>query len=118
MKFDLADVERVYQAYPRKVAKAGAVKAITKALETIAKREGVKDPVTWLLGRVEAYARTRVGQDPKYTPHPATWFNRGSYDDAEEQTERDFGDGLPPMVPTSIDDAEYLLGLDKNGGKS
>lgn len=59
--------ERIYNAYPRKVAKPAALKAIRKALESI---DGES-----LLALVEAYSEARRGQDQQYTPHPATWFN-------------------------------------------
>lgn len=64
-KDDIA--ERIYAAYPRKVAKPAALKAIRKALESI---DGES-----LLALVEAYSEARRGQDQQYTPHPATWFN-------------------------------------------
>lgn len=59
--------ERIYAAYPRKVAKPAALKAIRKALESI---DGDS-----LLALTEAYSEARRGQDMQYTPHPATWFN-------------------------------------------
>ena len=60
-------VESIYAAYPRKVAKGNAVKAIKKALTLTTPEE--------LLSAVKAYALTRVGEDPQFTPHPASWFN-------------------------------------------
>lgn len=70
--------EEIFQAYPRKVGKEKAIRSITKWL-----KEG-KDP-KWLLGRVRAYANAREGQEPRFTPYPATWFNRGSFDDDESE---------------------------------
>ena len=80
-----AGAESVYQAYPRKVAKGAALKAIAKALDTLAKRADVTDPTAWLLARVRAFADSPAGKAGQYTPHPATWFNRGSYDDDPEE---------------------------------
>jgi hypothetical protein len=76
------EAESVYQAYPRKVAKPAALKAITKAIRDLAGRTPPRD-VAWLKGRVTAYAQTRVNEDPKFTPHPATWFNEHRFDDDE-----------------------------------
>lgn len=76
-----SDAARIYAAYPRKVARADAVKEIQKALEVVGKRDGMMQPAEWLLGRVTEYAAARVGQEEKFTPHPATWFRKGRYDD-------------------------------------
>lgn len=67
--------ELVYEAYPKKVARGAALKAIAKALKTV--------PFETLLARTKAYAESVSGSDPKYIPHPATWFNQERYlDDA------------------------------------
>ncbi|MDC0088144.1 YdaU family protein [Akkermansiaceae bacterium] len=68
--------ELIYDAYPRKTAKPAALKAITKALKTM--------PFDEMLKNVEAFAKSRDGEDVNFTPHPATWFNRGSYTDDPE----------------------------------
>ncbi len=66
----------IYAFYPRKVAKPEALKAITKALKTAT--------AEYLTERTKAYAEA-VSQWPedqrRFVPHPATWYNRGSYDD-------------------------------------
>jgi len=73
--------EDIYAAYPRKIGKQAALKAIKKACGTGA--VGQMKAVT-ILGKVKEYAAA-VAQwpaaDKQYCPHPATWFNRGSYDD-------------------------------------
>lgn len=75
--------ERIYRAYPRHTARQAALKAIRKALKTV--------PAERLLAVTEAYAAA-VGRWPnserKYIPYPATWFNRGSYDDDPSEWER------------------------------
>lgn len=77
------DVERIYDAYPRKVGKDAALKAIEKALRRI------DQTAEWLLGRVQAYAEVRRTEDPQFTPHPATWFNQGRYlDEALEPKQK------------------------------
>lgn len=77
--------EMIYQAYPRKVGKADALKAIVAAMH---KRGcptmGYSSPAEYMLSCVKQYAAA-VAKWPKdeqrFVPHPATWFNRGSYDD-------------------------------------
>ena len=101
-----ADVERIYQAYPRHVGKIAAKKAVRKALTRIERAkagEGDRDwAVAWLIGRTETYAASDVGQGKCFNdpPHPATWFNRGSYDD--EDGEWQARDGVKPVrrLPT------------------
>jgi len=70
----------IYLAYPRKVARIAALAAITRALGST---EHPIDPVT-LLERVEHYARHCKSKEKQYVPHPATWFNRGSYFDVDD----------------------------------
>jgi DNA-binding transcriptional regulator YhcF (GntR family) len=83
-------IETIYQAYPRKVAHAPALKAIRKALEGIEKssKSSPEEVFEWLLGTVRAYASSAAGQKQTgtdYRPHPATWFNAERYfDDPQE----------------------------------
>lgn len=63
----------IYNAYPRKVGKADALKAIGKSLK--------KEEYEFLLSKTKAFALTRKGEDPQYTPYPSTWFNREHYHD-------------------------------------
>lgn len=68
--------EAIYEAYPRKTAKQAALKAIEAALAT--------HPADKLLAATQAYAAATAlwpEADRKFIPHPATWFNRGSYED-------------------------------------
>jgi hypothetical protein len=85
-------LEGVYQAYPRHVGKAAALKAIRKAIL------GNGHDSAWMLERVKLYATARAGEDPDFTPNPATWFNRGSYDDDESAWKRN-GNGSRPAQP-------------------
>ena len=75
-----ADVEAVYNLYPRKVGKGDALKASGKAIQAI-KARGEADPVGWLKAKVKTFAESPAGQAGKFTPHPATWFNQGRFDD-------------------------------------
>ena len=66
---------KIYELYPRKVARPDAIKAIKKALKV----EGYTD----LYAKTQKYA-TAVKESQKelsYIPYPATWFNREEYND-------------------------------------
>lgn len=68
--------EDIYAAYPRKVAKKDALKAICNAMKTAGREK--------LLASTKLYAAAMAKcplEERKFIPHPATWFNRGSYDD-------------------------------------
>lgn len=91
--------ERLYAVYPRKVAKQDALRAIAKALQS--------QPFETLLPKVEAYAAAVARwpeEDRRWVPHPATWFNRGSYDDDPKTWERKTPGGAPTGA-TSMDRA-------------
>jgi hypothetical protein len=66
-------VVNIYDAYPRKIGRPAALKAIAKALKKI-------DPAK-LLELTQAYAKAVVGSDPQFIPHPATWFNQERFND-------------------------------------
>lgn len=74
-KGDAASAEKIYQAYPRKVAKGNAIKAIRKALQSVKFEE--------LLSKVQEFARcvSGPGVDESFIPHPATWFNAQRWTD-------------------------------------
>jgi uncharacterized protein YdaU (DUF1376 family) len=98
--FSRDQVDGIYNAYPRKVGRAKAIYAIERALVKIKNREDApEDPVGWLLNRVLAYAESPAGNAGEFTPHPATWFNRGSYDDADSEWQR--GATAPAIPPRS-----------------
>lgn len=82
--------ELVYNAYPRKVAKAKALRAIEKAVDHLATgrdlpRMDESQALEYLRGRVLAFARSPAGQAGDFTPHPATWFNTQRYLDDERE---------------------------------
>lgn len=60
--------------YPKKKAREEAKKAWCSAIERGANPERLVSSAT-------AYARERAGEDPKFTKYPATWLNKGCYDD-------------------------------------
>ena len=75
--------DAIYAAYPRKVGKQGAIKAIQKAARDV----GADRLYKATLAYAEATGRWPEA-DKQYIPHPATWFNRGSYEDDPKEWER------------------------------
>lgn len=69
---ELSREEQIYQAYPKKVAKPVALRAIRKAL--------VKYRFEFLLEKTKAFAAVR-GDNLEYVPYPATWFNQERFND-------------------------------------
>lgn len=85
-----ADCEEIYAAYPRKVGRGAALKAIDKAFRRLIAGEGQYKFVpaeanAFLLHMAEAYAASGDGNRGSYTPHPATWFNGSRYLDNPEE---------------------------------
>ena len=78
-----------YAAYPKKEKKIAARKAYEKALGVLAadKRvvSGQMTAVDILLCAAHAFRGRRTGQDPTFTPHPASWLNAGQWDDEAPQ---------------------------------
>jgi hypothetical protein len=83
------------------VGKQAAIKAIQKAAKICPKTFIATDvesggsrklsPVEYLLDRVQLYAAAVAkwpAADKQFIPHPATWFNRGSYDDDPKEWSR------------------------------
>ncbi len=68
-----AAAESIYKEYPRKIGKGAAIKSIEKSLKS--------KTAEFLIERVKSFAITCNGKDPKFIPHPATWFNQERYDD-------------------------------------
>lgn len=82
-----------WAVYPRKVAKADALKAWTSALKRT-------DPATLIAGAMR-YAAERTGQDSTYTKHPATWLNKGCWTD----------EPAAPQQPTVLSQAHSRNGM-------
>ncbi len=73
----------IYAEYPRKAGRADALKAIRSAMKT--------KTLELLLERTKAYAEATSAwpeSEKHFIPHPATWFNRGSFDDDPETWKR------------------------------
>lgn len=93
----MTEAEQIFQAYPRRVAKIAALKAIKAAL----KRESFAS----LLAATEAYAKSAKGNAGQYTPHPATWFNAGSY--LDDRKEWQHGSGKDTQRATAVITASH-----------
>lgn len=70
---NLSEAEKLYEAYPRKVGRATALKAIQRAL--------AKCDFATLMEAVQAFAVSPKGRDEQFCPYPATWFNGGRWTD-------------------------------------
>ena len=64
---------KIYEAYPRKVGKAAGLIAILRALRS--------RPPEFLLERTQRFAKAISWQEPRFIPHPATWFSQERFDD-------------------------------------
>ncbi len=67
------ECEEIYEAYPRKVAKPEALRAIQKAIS-----RGTSP--NFLLERVILFGKT-TDLEARFIPHPATWFNQERFND-------------------------------------
>jgi len=72
----IIDPEQVYEAYPRKIARPKAIKAIIKAI----KAHGGSA----ILLATQSYAAAVSGKEKQFIPHPSTWFNEERYNDDPE----------------------------------
>ena len=66
--------DEFWNLYPKKIAKADALKAWSKATKTKTADE--------LLKLTKAYAEGKLPED-KYIPYPASWLNKGLYESVE-----------------------------------
>lgn len=95
--------ERIYEAYPRKVGRQDAIKAIRKCCMAASGDAILESTI--------AYARA-VSQWPpgeeQFVPHPSTWFNRGSFtDDPQTWNRQQRGDN--GHRPERIADADEAI---------
>lgn len=68
--------DEFWDAYPRRIAKGSARKAWSKATNH-------NDPDK-IIEAAKRYAQTRRGEDPRFTPHPASWLNAERWLDQPE----------------------------------
>lgn len=97
-----AGAEAIYEAYPKKVGRDDALKAISAALK--------KHPPEYLLDKTQQFAAAvnswpssyRYKTDGRDTcPHPATWFNQGRFQDDPREWRR-AGARSGPDRPTAV----------------
>jgi uncharacterized protein YdaU (DUF1376 family) len=65
--------DEFWQAVPRKIAKPKAQEAFAKALR--------KTDAGTIIAAMRRYAEARMGEEPKYTAHPASWLDAGRWTD-------------------------------------
>ena len=94
--------EDIYQAYPRKVGKPDALRAITKAVQ--------KFGSDFVLAKTREYAAARVGQDPQFTPHPSTWFNQERFNDDPSTWKKKV------VQEAKVDDSATVMGIMRRNG--
>lgn len=74
-----------WTVYPRKIAKAAALKAWEKAVKLETGRN--------ITAAANRFAQSQRGKDVKYIPHASTWLNQERWtDDPEETDESGWGD--------------------------
>lgn len=83
-----------YEEYPKHVSKEAAAKAYEVAQGKLQSQrlQSRTEIAGYLVERAKAYARSRVGKDPKFTPHPSTWLNQGRYHDDDAEWSRSDSD--------------------------
>jgi len=84
------EFERFWKAYPRRIGKKVAEKALAKAL-----RETSIETITGALAR-----QIPLWTEPKFIPHPATWLNAGRW-----------ADDLPEFKPSVVVSEDELARL-------
>ena len=91
--------EKIYEAYPRKVGKRDALKAIRNAVKRLVEGNTLdagmspEDARRKLWKLTAQYAASPAGARPvsgdgDYRPHPATWFNKERYLDDQKEWNR------------------------------
>lgn len=82
-QIDTPEFARFWTAYPRKIGK-GAARAAWASSVVAA---GV-DP-EFVISAAEYFGLTRMGQDPKFTPHASTWLNQQRWEDTPDPEYRE-----------------------------
>jgi hypothetical protein len=76
LKSDLDSFDTFWNLYPKKVAKADALKAWKQVLK--------KKTADEMIGFTKAYSESKL-PDMTYIPYPASWLNKGLYEAVEVQ---------------------------------
>lgn len=93
----------IYDAYPRKVGKDAAIKAIVKAIGKIG-----FDRLLASVHEYRSFTDRWLDDRKQFIPHPATWMNKGCYDDDRSEWRRNCKPGssreqVKAMPPTPTD---------------
>jgi hypothetical protein len=84
--------ERIYGAYPRKVARSNALRSIEKVLRKKEKGGAPEEVLAATLKFAQAVGQWPT-EDRQFVPHPATWFNGGRFLDDPSEWVRDLVPG-------------------------
>jgi hypothetical protein len=95
--------EQIYEAYPKKVGKPVALRAIRRAL--------AKQAFDFLLERTQVYAQT-CNSPAEFIPNPSTWFNQERFNDDPATWRRTAGTSGKPQ-PTIIRPDKFGCGVSK-----
>jgi DNA-binding transcriptional ArsR family regulator len=95
--------EELYAAYPRKVGRPVALRAIRRAL--------AKYPFDFLVERTRLYAQT-CNSPAEFIPHPSTWFNQERFNDDPVTWRRTVGASGKPQ-PAIIRPDKFGCGVSK-----
>jgi hypothetical protein len=79
LKSDLDSFDTFWNLYPKKVAKADAIKAWKQATK--------KKTADELIALTKAYSESKL-PDMTYIPYPASWLNKGLYEAVEVQEKK------------------------------
>jgi len=112
-----AQVEQLYDLYPRKREKLDAKKAIRKAVAVVMAGDAdhpamsVDGALDYVAQRVTLYAQCVQGCDRNFIPYPASWFNAGSFWD-DERDWSSWSKGPKNMTTVTLPDT-YVSASDK-----
>ena len=105
-------VSEIYEAYPRKVARRRAERAIREAILRSAEiRQMVaNEAALYILTKTRTFAKSDAGNAGQFTPHPATWFNQDRFnDDPKEWIRNDQANQPAPSQWT--EDGNHISGI-------
>lgn len=99
--------EQFWAKYPRKIAKAAAIRALDRV-----KKSG---SVSWAAidEALDKFAAWAKGREIRFVKHPATWINGGCWDD--QLTQAEFTDGQDRRGGGFLDNAVAFAEARRNG---
>jgi hypothetical protein len=80
----LKEAAAIYEGYPRKIGRDAALRAIQRRLDQGLTVEALREAVQ----RYAAATARWPADERQFIPHPATWFNRGSFADDPQEWQR------------------------------